>query len=317
MLTAAAFFGVRLYRRRARRDPHPHPPRLSPDPGSTPSLGTAAEPRAAARTSSPPDGCASRKRAPAPRLAAAASALVLAVASLLGPAAPAAAEPLDLGPFPAKVVLYGVETDVGLDVSADVSTTRFGAHVAGDATASASAARLAANIEAIANGRLPFAAPAGPCVFKIVALSATSLSVSGNTGTFATTAQIETSGCPLSWGSVGLSVRFVPQATPAALGVKIVDVAVTTPFEWSFLGFLAGKSPSQLIAAAIRAQAATVKLAIPTLKNARAAFQGAAVDSKGDTLIFRLRSDVQADRQAIMDALTNLDQVKNLQVKYP
>lgn len=253
----------------------------------------------------------------APLLRAMPRALSIAALLCFFQAGASRAAPLDLGPFPARLVLYGVASDVSIEPSADVSTTAAGAHLALDARASASASQLAANIEAIAKARLPIKVAAGPCEFSIQSLTATQISVSGNTGTFATTVAIAPSGCPLSAGSVTLSVRFVPQTTPAQLGVKITDVAVQTPFQWRFLGLLAGKSPEQQIAAAIRAQAAALSLPMPAINHARAAFQGASLDAKGDTLIFRVLADLQADRQAIVDELMSLEAVKNLEVRYP
>jgi hypothetical protein len=222
--------------------------------------------------------------------------------------ASARAETLNLGPFKPKLTVFGVSLDpLGVNVSADIVTSRDGAYAKGDIFLSFQADQIVDKLSALSDKLLPSNLQAGNCNFEIRSASSLSLTVISNTGDFHAKVHVIPGGCLLTEGDVSLGIRFAPTVVKSILSIKIARLDVGVPVEWKFVGFIANKDPERLISDELRKRAESFHLSMPPIEHVRAAFQGASLDLKANNLIIRIRSDAQIDQAIIMDVLNRSD----------
>jgi hypothetical protein len=209
------------------------------------------------------------------------------------------AEKLTLDPFTPSINLYGVTLSPAVTAAADITTTRFAIHPEGQLDIAYDLTKLRNDALAISANALPATVQGGPCQFTIQNLSSLNLSITGNTGIMAATANVNTSDCPLSSGPVTVSAHFVPMASSTRLSLKVFDMQVQVPWTWTLAGAIAGQSPQTLIEAQIEKMTDELVLTVPKIDNVKAAFQGASLTTRNGLVVRFLRNDAHRIRRYV------------------
>lgn len=216
------------------------------------------------------------------------------------------------------MTIFGAPVDPTVTVSADIlTTTKDGLYVRGDIVATLSTDRVADHLAQISNKVLPLQFQFDSCTFEIQSASSINLAVIGNTGDLQGTFHVAPRGCFLAAGPVSIGLRFAPAVDQGVLRVRVARIRADVPSVWSFVGFIANKNPSELIAAEVKRIIETYRYSIPPLGHVRAALQGASLDQKANELFVRIRMDAQIGKSALHDILLKSDALKEFSFTYP
>jgi hypothetical protein len=226
------------------------------------------------------------------------------------------AEMIALGTVKPKLTLYDVKLEPSIDVRGDVLTTAAAANVKLDVDVLfAQSLFVEKTRKLIEEKLLPKDVVAGTCTVTIDSLKDYNFYVESNTGFL--NAMVSVKPCGFPHGDVSIEARLVPQADKEALGVKFTRLVVKIPFFWRTAGWFGGRDLEKEIVDKITAEARDGGFKMPKFEGGRAAFQGASLDKRGQSIVLRLRGDAQVDQPRVVKLLADVELLKNLEYSYP